>query len=647
MPSDPVATLNSLLRSTTIVDDEEILKAANAAIKDNKTDLNSHRVRLVALLKLDRFDDALRALDDGGDKLSSQCVLERVYALYKTGRLDEATQLLQSSGRQERSFRHVAAQVAYRAERYKEAKKFYQKLLEDDAGNEQSDITINIAATDAQAEWQGAPLSSAVPEEQDFDTFELCYNAACACIARGSFDKAEKLLQKAKVLCDNSDELSDDEKKSEMRPILTQQAYVYVQQGREKEASDLYQSMGSIEDTDPDFNVIARNNRTVIEAPSENPYVVQRKVASWVISEKDAKLFKYQSDILAHNVNVIDLAVHKTRGVSDRTESLLKNGSAPSTSYASTSAAAANAAAQTSGLQGKDLVRRLTDLSQKRPHDIGLALTIVQFHAKQGHTGAALAALQALLARLDAAEDESVKDVRFSPGIVSLAVTLMRAEGRYNSAKTELTKAARHWIGHSAGDASSVLREAGIELLRSSNAADLELAGSAFEKLFAENQGSHIAAAGLVASLAPSDPARVEKHVSELPPVQSLVGNVNVETLIEAGVATAPRAHATTTQKRPLQDEGGDRAANKKRRKRKLPKDYVEGRTPDPERWLPLRDRSTYRPKGKKGKKKAAESTQGGVVKDEETLELVGGGGVKVERAPAAGGNKKKKKGKK
>lgn len=135
----------------------------------------------------------------------------------------------------------------YRAERYREAKKLYQDLLKDGAGNEESDITINIAATDAQAEWQGAPLSSAAPEEQDFDTFELCYNAACACIARGSFDTAENLLQKAKVLCDNSDELSDDEKRSEMRPILTQQAYVYVQQGREKEASDLYQSLGSIE----------------------------------------------------------------------------------------------------------------------------------------------------------------------------------------------------------------------------------------------------------------------------------------------------------------------------------------------------------------------------------------------------------------
>ena len=78
-----------------------------------------------------------------------------------------------------------------------------------------------------------------------------------------------------------------------------------------------------------------------------------------------------------------------------------------------------------------------------------------------------------------------------------------------------------------------------------------------------------------------------------------------------------------------------------------MPKNFVDGQTPDPERWLPLRDRSSYKPKNKKGKKKVADSTQGGVTKDEETLGLVGGGGVKVEKAAAGGASKKKKKGKK
>jgi signal recognition particle subunit SRP72 len=79
-----------------------------------------------------------------------------------------------------------------------------------------------------------------------------------------------------------------------------------------------------------------------------------------------------------------------------------------------------------------------------------------------------------------------------------------------------------------------------------------------------------------------------------------------------------------------------------------MPKDFEEGKKMDPERWLPLRDRSSYRPKGKKGKKKAADLTQGGVVKEEESLELAGGAGsVRVEKAAGGGKAKNKKKGKK
>jgi signal recognition particle subunit SRP72 len=190
------------------------------------------------------------------------------------------------------------------------------------------------------------------------------------------------------------------------------------------------------------------------------------------------------------------------------------------------------------------------------------------------------------------------------------------------------------------------LREAGIELLRSSSPGELKLAGSAFEKLFNKNCDTHIAAAGLVASLATSDPQKADQHTSQLPPIDDLVGAVDVKNLIAAGVASLPKSSAAP--KRRATDDEVDKTAAKKRRKRKLPENYDPNKTPDPERWLPLRDRSSYRPKGKKGKKKVTESTQGGVVKEEETLGLVGGGDVKVERAPAASGaSKKKKKGKK
>lgn len=331
----------------------------------------------------------------------------------------------------------------------------------------------------------------------------------------------------------------------------------------------------------------------------------------------------------------------------DRTAATLAQAQHPSPFAGVNTLSVLNAAAATHQASGKEVARKLQALIKKRPSDVGLVLTLVQIQLDGGHHGQAVSILESFLARLEQDEDPAVKDVRFSPGLVALAVSLFRTQGRESAAKGELVQSTKYWKTRPVGFASSLLLEAGIELLRSSSAEDLLLAGSAFEKLFKEGQGSHIAASGLIASLAPTDPAKVQQHAAELPALGDLVGGVSVPDLLSAGVVAAPKSDLA--RKRPLGATGdADRKATKKRRTRKLPKNYEEGKTPDPERWLPLRDRSSYRPKGKKGKKKAGESTQGGIVKEEETLELVGGGGVKVERAPpVASSNKKKKKGKK
>lgn len=377
----------------------------------------------------------------------------------------------------------------------------------------------------------------------------------------------------------------------------------------------------------------------------ENPYLLQRKSESWPARGKQAKLFQHQLNLLARNNLIIDLQAQKVRGVSDRTAATLSQSQQPSVLSGVNALSVLNAAAETHQASGKEITRKLQALSKKRPNDVGLILTLIQIQLDNGHHGQAVSILESFLTRLEESQETDVKDVRFSPGLVALAVSLFRTEGRENAAKNELVKATKYWKTRPVGFATSLLREAGIELLRSSNKDDLLLAGSAFEKLFKENHGSHIAASGLIASLAPSDPAKVQQHASELPALEELVGDVNVKDLLKHGVAAAPKSELA--RKRPLTTDTSTRVT-KKRRTRKLPKNYEEGKTPDPERWLPLRDRSSYRPKGKKGKKKAGESTQGGIVKEEETLELVGGGGVKVERAPAAASsNKKKKKGKK
>ncbi|KAL7794997.1 hypothetical protein V8C37DRAFT_375191 [Trichoderma ceciliae] len=645
MSQDPRIALGALLRAADIEDHEQVLNAANAAIKADKSDNVAQHTKVVALLKLDRFDDALRLISGAGIKIQATCILEKAYALYKTGKLAEASDLLESVGLEKRSLRHVAAQVAYRAEKFHETETIYRHLMDTDTANEESDLKINITAAVAQSQWQGIPSSSPGAAPETLDTFELCYNIACGELGRGNTNLAATLLQRAAMLCSNSDELTDQEKKTELRSIRAQQAYLFAKIGKPSSALEVYEMLGPATANDGrDFAVITQNNHFALE-PAGNPFLRQRKAESLLASAARSDLFTYQSNILKRNNLIIDIGAFKTEGVAERTDKIVTQAKLPAANSQINAASIINAAAHAQGLDSKLALRKLQALAAKRPNDVALALTIVQLQLQQQQAGAALTTLTSFLNRLESSEDVNDTDIRFGPGLVALAVSLLRSQQREASAKAEIVKAAQYWQKRPPHLVGSLLLEAGVELMRSSNSDDLLLAGSSFEQLFREQQGSDVASAGLVAAFAASDASKVRQYADQLPPVHDLVSGIDVDKLFTAGVAVAPSN--AVSKKRPASEEANAEKATKRRR-RKLPKNFVEGKAPDAERWLPLRDRASYRPKGKKGKKRAGEATQGGIVKEEETLGLVGGGGVKVEKAAAPpSNNKKKKKGKK
>ncbi len=676
MGDTAVVALNSLLRAASVEDHAEALSLATAAVRaaaGRGADLaTAQHTRVVALLNLDRFDDALRAISEGGDALAETCAFEKAYALYKTGDLKAAEAVLGAadavSEKAQRGLKHVAAQVAYRAEKFEHAAATYRELSANDGGanyGEENDLRINLSATNAQLEWQGkgwaVPEQEKQPGRADLEAFETSYNAACGCMSRGDFAKAAVLLKRSRELCEATEDLDDEEKKAELVPIIVQQAYVYTKLGKLDEAAGLQKSLSFDDITDTSTKLIARTNSLVLQAES-NPYMAQRLAESLPEDKGNDRLFEYQSSVLRRNKYVLSLQVQKFPGVQKSTSRILSKETVPAISSAKCDLGILGAAAACELQSGQEALRRIIPLLETRPDDIGLLLTVIQLYVQLQNPGPAISLLEAFFKRLEAATTPDHADVRFAPGLVALAVSLYRTQCRHAAIRSELAKAAAHWQRRTGSDSSgagtSLLREAGVELLRSSHPADLAAAGDAFSHLVAAQPGDRTAKAGLIASFATTDFAKVQPHIDSLSPVDDLTRGVNVRALLEAGVAVAPAAtHAQPGRgKKRAFEEGQDvsekqqQPAAKKARKRKLPKSYDPSKKPDPERWLPLRDRSSYRPKGKKGKKRAAEATQGGVVREEETLELAGGAGsVKVEKAPAAGGGagKKKKKGKK
>lgn len=376
------------------------------------------------------------------------------------------------------------------------------------------------------------------------------------------------------------------------------------------------------------------------------------------VASGNDKLFGYQSFALRHNKYVIDLKAQKYSGVHKATTSILDGEADSAVAAGKVDLGVLNAAAVCQLQTGKEALHRVLPLLASHPDDLGLLLTIIQLYIQLRSPGPALNLLEAFFKRLEAGTTSDHADVRFAPGLIALAVALYRQQGQHSAIRKELAKAAAHWQSKgssysAAAGGNSLIREAGIELLRSAHPSDLAAAGEAFSHLVSTQPGDRTATAGLVASFATSNLSRVQPHLDSLPAVEKVISGVDVDALIDAGVAVLPTATQPASKKRSLDETGAVKTQqpSKKPRKRKLPQSYDPNKKPDPERWLPLRDRSSYRPKGKKGKKRAAEATQGGPVREEETLELAGGAGsVKVEKAPVGGGGggaKKKKKGKK
>ena len=105
-------SITALLQKSSLDDHEEILKACNAALKKSKSDVLAQHVRVVALLKLDRYDEALR-LFESSESLQAKAPLEYAYSLYKGGNPGKSAEVA-STLKDGRGARHLEAQAVGR-----------------------------------------------------------------------------------------------------------------------------------------------------------------------------------------------------------------------------------------------------------------------------------------------------------------------------------------------------------------------------------------------------------------------------------------------------------------------------------------------------------------------------------------------------
>ncbi|KAL8867806.1 MAG: hypothetical protein Q9174_005423, partial [Haloplaca sp. 1 TL-2023] len=550
-------SLSALLQKSSIDDHEEILQACNASRKQSKNDDGALHIKVVALLKLDRYDNALQVLVDGGRGLADQARLENAYALYKTGQLSEARELAKDIT-DDRGARHVEAQASYRLEDFERSASLYRELANTHAAidDEENDIRINSGASEAQLEWtkHGHLVQKKKAGREDLEAFETAYNAACASIARGDLSQGNFLLKRSKDLCNALGDLSDDEKVAELLPIQVQQLYVLARLGDLEGAQSLVQDIKPDNIPDASTQRIAHHNTTCASANISNPYLAHRLIHESKPIPITDKLFTVQSERIAENRLVLDLLVAKYHGVAQSTSKTLLQNSSSTTSSHVNNLSVLNAAAEAQMRAGKYAIKHILPLLEKRPLDVGLVMVVVQLYILTNNHSSAATVIESLLKHLEASTSPNDQDVRFAPGLVAAVVSLYTLQGRKTQITAEFAKAASYWR-HKSKPPKSLLQAAGIALLDSRKPEEQTLAQEIFTTLHEQDPSSKIDTAGFVAAHALSSKS-VAKEAEQLTPVSRLIAGIDVAALEDAGVPQPkPNADALASRKRALDEK--------------------------------------------------------------------------------------------
>ncbi|PRT54630.1 Signal recognition particle subunit srp72 [Wickerhamiella sorbophila] len=257
------------------------------------------------------------------------------------------------------------------------------------------------------------------------------------------------------------------------------------------------------------------------------------------------------------------------------------------------------------------ILREVRQTLAREPANVAAAFVLAQSHIAESRIDDAAHVL------VNLGRSMITSNSTFAPGVLG-AITSAYKHLRLNP--TDVVKKVFK-SGDLAGDYSG----AAAVMAESNDPEAVELAKLYFDSL---EDNSLEAQAGKCAV----DPASAS--TSDLPLIETLISGIDAESLDSKGlVALAPHTKVT------LQKSARHRSG-----KRKLPASFDENRQPDPERWLAKQDRSTYKPKKKRGHA-AQGATQGATQGSTQTTQAPPSG--QVATSSASGASKKKKKNKK
>ncbi|NWZ59546.1 SRP72 protein, partial [Haliaeetus albicilla] len=585
------------------------LKSVNKILQISKDDVTALQCKVVCLIQNGNFKEALGVINTHTKVLTSDIIaFEKAYCEYRLNRIENALKTIQSASQQTDKLKELYGQVLYRLERYDDCLATYRDLIRNSQDEYEEERKTNLSAVvAAQSTWE-----KVMPEDLGLReaTYELCYNSACALIGQGKLNEAMKKLQKAEELCRQSlsedSDVTEEDIEAELAIIHGQMAYIMQLQGRTEDALQLYNQIIKLKPTDVGLLAVIANNIITINK-DQNVFDSKKKVKLTNAEGVEHKLSKKQLQAIEFNKALLAMYTNQA----DQCRKL--SASLQSQSPEHLLPVLIQAAQLCREKQHAKAVGLLQDFADQHPANAAeIKLTMAQLKIAQGSVTKACMILR------------SIEELQHKPGMVSALVTMYSHEEDIDSAIEVFTQAIQWYQQFQARTNYgccvfqpkspvhlSLIREAANFKLKHGRKKE---AISDLEELWKQNPKDVHTLAQLISAYSLVDPEKAKVLSKHLPSSDTMSLKVDVDALENSHGATYVRKKAgkLTGDNQQKEQGQGDVKKKKKKKKGKLPKNYDPKVTPDPERWLPMRERSYYRGR-KKGKKKdqVGKGTQG------------------------------------
>jgi len=569
MASSPTVTKHFTDIEKGIKDDnhEHILNLANQILSEISGDNEAQGVKCVALMRLGKYDEALALCPN-------EMKFEKAYCLYRKNKSHEALQVLKAVNSDETRYRILEAQVNYRLENFAESATIFESLLQSSDLDERMKLEIltNFVAAKASAKEK-----MNLEDKRFKKTHELAFNVACVCIGQGDFASAESFLALSERLCRDSLEeegASEEELVNELAPIQVQLAFVKQQLGKSEEAYEMYNTVIKSRPTDEAVKAVASNNVVSIKQDHQLFDSIKKlKTASG-----DAALQKLQSSqrkIIAFNNALLHFYTHKYQQCQEEVQSLQKEYPGNEFPYI------IQAAITFSEKKTSKALEELEDARKKVSGEvILLPLTLAQLYLIEENLEKAASVLS------------TISNIEKYSLAVALLVLCYEKLGKLDQAFSLLDKI-------SESENSVILEFSSSFLLKHKKGKE---AAAILEKVVKRDPNNVKATSGLIKAYSYFDPKMAEQFGATLPSLP----NVDVDSLEGMISKLSYKNFKALTKEDASKDSGAkqtpkEKEKKKRKKKKLLPKDL--NAPVDPERWLPMKQRSYFK-KSRKAKQK-------------------------------------------